>query len=166
MQSSLLSAGHQQLPMRPETPNQALQRTAPAVTARASAAALPPAMHGPRQPPPSLSLGSLGASPPVMKTLTSFLLVLAATFAIAADSPNAPAEIYIAVFKAFQQAELLEKSKSIPDAIKNYREAEKLVKLLRDNHPNWKPDMVDLRAARIAAALKRLTPVTEPKKPE
>ena len=42
------------------TPNHALQRTATAVTARASAAAFPPAMHGPRQPPPSLSLGSLG----------------------------------------------------------------------------------------------------------
>ena len=45
----------------PETPNHALQRTATAVTARASAAAFPPAVHGPRQPPPSLSLGSLGA---------------------------------------------------------------------------------------------------------
>ena len=43
------------------TPNHALQRTAPAVTARASAAAFPPTMHGPRQPPPSLSLGSLAA---------------------------------------------------------------------------------------------------------
>ena len=42
------------------TPNHALQRTATAVTARASAAAFPPTMHGPRQPPPSLSLGSLG----------------------------------------------------------------------------------------------------------
>ena len=43
-------------------PNHALQRTAPAVTARASAAAFPPTMHGPRQPPPSLSLGSLGVA--------------------------------------------------------------------------------------------------------
>ena len=42
------------------TPNHALQRTGVAVTARASAAAFPPAMHGPRQPRPSLSLGSLG----------------------------------------------------------------------------------------------------------
>ena len=42
------------------TPNHALQRTGVAVTARASAAALPPAMHGPRPPRPSLSLGSLG----------------------------------------------------------------------------------------------------------
>jgi len=46
------------------SPNHALQRTATAVTARASAAAFPPAMHGPRQPPPSLSLGSLGHSHP------------------------------------------------------------------------------------------------------
>ena len=44
------------------TPNHALQRTGVAVTARASAAAFPPAMHGPRQPPPSLSLGSLGVA--------------------------------------------------------------------------------------------------------
>jgi hypothetical protein len=41
------------------TPIYALPRTATAVTARASAAAFPPAMHEPRQPPPSLSLGSL-----------------------------------------------------------------------------------------------------------
>ena len=43
------------------TPNHALQPTGMAVTARASAAAFPPAMHGPRQPCPWLSLGSLGA---------------------------------------------------------------------------------------------------------
>ena len=47
-------------------PNHALQRTAPAVTARASTATFPPAMHGPRQPPPSLSLGSLGVTPPLV----------------------------------------------------------------------------------------------------
>ena len=46
--------------IRPETPNHALQRTAPAVTLAASAAAFPPAMQPARQPPPSLSLGSLG----------------------------------------------------------------------------------------------------------
>ena len=45
------------------TPNHALQRTGAAVTARASSSAFPPAMHGPRQPRPSLSLGSLGATP-------------------------------------------------------------------------------------------------------
>ena len=44
------------------TPNHALQRTGVAVTARASAATFPPAMHGPRQPRPSLSLGSLGVA--------------------------------------------------------------------------------------------------------
>ena len=47
------------------TPNHALQRTGVAVTARASAAAFPPARHGPRQPRPSLSLGSLGVIAPV-----------------------------------------------------------------------------------------------------
>ena len=44
------------------TPNHALQPTGMAVTARASAAAFPPAMHGPRQPCPWLSLGSLGVA--------------------------------------------------------------------------------------------------------
>ena len=44
------------------TPNHALQRTAPCVTAPASAAAFPPTVQVPRRPPPSLSLGSLGAS--------------------------------------------------------------------------------------------------------
>jgi hypothetical protein len=47
------------LTAQPESPNHALQRMATAVTARASAAAFPPTMHGPRQPPPSLSLRSL-----------------------------------------------------------------------------------------------------------
>ena len=55
-------------------PNHALQRTATAVTARASAAAFPPAMHGPRQPPPSLSLGSLGVATRTLKTLTFIIL--------------------------------------------------------------------------------------------
>ena len=41
-------------------PNHALQRTAPCVTAPASAAAFPPAMQVPRRTPRSLSLGSLG----------------------------------------------------------------------------------------------------------
>ena len=48
------------------TPNHALQRTGAAVTARASAAAFPPTMHGPRQPRPSLSLGSLAVATPTL----------------------------------------------------------------------------------------------------
>ena len=44
------------------TPNHALQRTAPAVTLAASAAAFPPTKQPARQPPPSLSLGSLGVA--------------------------------------------------------------------------------------------------------
>ena len=44
----------------PKSPNHALQRTAPCVTAPASAAALPPTMQVPRRTPRSLSLGSLG----------------------------------------------------------------------------------------------------------
>jgi len=42
------------------TPNHALQRTAPAITLAASAAALPPTVQPARQPPPPLSLRSLG----------------------------------------------------------------------------------------------------------
>ena len=42
------------------TPNHALQRTAPHVTAPASTAAFPPTMQVPRRAPRSLSLGSLG----------------------------------------------------------------------------------------------------------
>ena len=49
------------------TPNHALQRTGAAVTAPASAAAFPPARQGPRQPRPSLSLGSLGVSSRTVK---------------------------------------------------------------------------------------------------
>ncbi len=45
---------------RPEAPNHALQRTAPAVTLAASGLRLAPTMQPARQPPQSLSLGSLG----------------------------------------------------------------------------------------------------------
>jgi hypothetical protein len=45
------------------TPNHALQRTAPRVTAPASGLRLSPTAQGPRHAPPSLSLGSLGAFP-------------------------------------------------------------------------------------------------------
>ena len=44
------------------TPNQALQRTAPCVTAPASATTFPPTMQVPRRTPLSLSLGSLGVA--------------------------------------------------------------------------------------------------------
>ena len=51
------------------SPNHALQRTAPCVTAPASAAAFPPTMQVPRRTPPSLSLGSLGDSRTVSRIL-------------------------------------------------------------------------------------------------
>ena len=52
---------------RPETPNHALQRTAPGVTAHAPAACDPAAFpHGLRRPPQSLSLRSLGATPRIV----------------------------------------------------------------------------------------------------
>ena len=56
------------------TPNHALQRTAPHVTAPASAAAFPPTVQVPRHAPRSLSLGSLGHSPrlPLMKASASY----------------------------------------------------------------------------------------------
>jgi|GEM_PF-4378330 len=47
-------------PEAPETPNHALQRTTPCVTAPASAAAFPPTKQVPRRTPLSLSLRSLG----------------------------------------------------------------------------------------------------------
>ena len=49
--------------MQPTSPNHALQRTAPCVTAPASTTAFPPTMQVPRRTPLSLSLGSLGLHP-------------------------------------------------------------------------------------------------------
>ena len=46
----------------PKSPNHALQRTAPCVTAPASAATFPPTVQVPRRTPRSLSLGSLGVA--------------------------------------------------------------------------------------------------------
>ena len=48
--------------LQPKSPNHALQRTAPAVTLAASCLRLSPTAQPSRQPPPSLSLGSLGLS--------------------------------------------------------------------------------------------------------
>ena len=55
-----------------ERPNHALQRTAPCVTAPASAAAFPPTMQVPRRTPQSLSLGSLGVTPRLVLKHASF----------------------------------------------------------------------------------------------
>ena len=62
------------------TPNHALQRTAPAVTLAASAAAFPPTMQPARQPPPSLSLGSLGVA---TRSMSIRYIVFALTLALA-----------------------------------------------------------------------------------
>ena len=52
----------QAVAIQPRTPNHALQRTAPGVTAPASTAAFPPTMQVPRRAPRSLSLRSLGVA--------------------------------------------------------------------------------------------------------
>ena len=64
------------------TPNHALQRTGVAVTAPASAAAFPPAMQGPRQPRPSLSLGSLGDFTPSVCKMRFLILIAASILAV------------------------------------------------------------------------------------
>ena len=59
------------------TPNHALQRTAPCVTAPASAATFPPTMQVPRRAPQSLSLRSLGVAARTMRTNVISLLFFA-----------------------------------------------------------------------------------------
>src|SRR4051812_6184128 len=62
--------------MTHKRPNHALQPTAPAVTAcAADRRPLSAHRHRPRQPPPWLSLGSLGRYPRTMRTLFSVFLV-------------------------------------------------------------------------------------------
>ena len=55
-----------------QTPNHALQRTGAAVTAPASCLRLSPAAQGPRQPRPSLSLGSLGDFAHLIRAMSAF----------------------------------------------------------------------------------------------
>src|SRR2546423_686803 len=64
------------------TANHALQRTAPCVTAPASAAALPPAMQLPRRTPRSLSLGSLDVNRRAIVMLLLSLIVAARASAL------------------------------------------------------------------------------------
>src|SRR5439155_7265772 len=58
--------------MNSPSPNHALQRTAPCVTAPASTAAFPPTMQVPRRTPRSLSLGSLGVATRVVFSAAIF----------------------------------------------------------------------------------------------
>ena len=60
--SAVIGRRFAELSTEAEWPNHALQRTAPCVTAPASAAAFPPTVQVPRRTPLSLSLGSLGDS--------------------------------------------------------------------------------------------------------
>ena len=60
------AAARQRYRKSERTPNHALQRTAPHVTAPATAAAFPPTVQVPRRAPRSLSLGSLGFRSPVL----------------------------------------------------------------------------------------------------
>ena len=62
-----LILGVQWLEWTQQRPNQALQRTAPAVTLAASCLRLSPTTQPSRQPPPSLSLGSLGVLCPLFR---------------------------------------------------------------------------------------------------
>ena len=71
--------------MRPATPNHALQRTAPAVTL----AAPPPSPAQPsRQPPPSLSLGSLGVATRIVKHIVFVIATLALVTLTFAGPPS------------------------------------------------------------------------------
>ena len=75
---------------RPETPNHALQRTAPGVTACAPARRPAPAAfpHRLRRPPQSLSLGSLGDAGSLMKpTMISVVAALTVIFIPACNRP-------------------------------------------------------------------------------
>jgi hypothetical protein len=99
-----------------------------------------------------------------MKTIASIVFLLTATFALAALVADDPEEIFRNAYTASQKAGKLEQNNSPADAIKDYREAEKLLKFLREKHPDWKPKIVDYRAGRVAEALKRLAPRAEGKR--
>jgi len=101
-----------------------------------------------------------------MKLIVSLLFLLAVSLTFAADSVDDPAAVFLAAYTATQKAEKLEMSKSTADAIENYREAEKLLKLLREKHPTWNKPIVAYRAERVAKALKRLVPDSDVKKSE
>jgi hypothetical protein len=66
----------------PMSPNHALQRTAPCVTAPASTAAFPPTMQVPRRAPLSLSLGSLGVISHIRVKWTLIIANLVAAVAL------------------------------------------------------------------------------------
>ena len=116
--------------MNPQAPNHALQRTAPCVTAPASAAAFPPTMQVPRRTPRSLSLRSLGVATRFMKTrhfrffpLVIALLLSAGSFASAQAITKRPAtvvgihhEVRNAVPQHYIEFQFPSKSRARPDS--------------------------------------------------
>src|SRR5688500_5263488 len=101
-----------------------------------------------------------------MKSVVSFFFLLVGSIAFAADLPDDPAAIFATAYLASQKAEKFEMSNSTADAIQSYREADKLLKVIREKHPQWKEAIVEYRAQRVAKALKRLVAVSEAKKSE
>jgi hypothetical protein len=99
-----------------------------------------------------------------MKPIATFFFLLTTTFAFAALVADDPEEIFTKAYTVSQKAGKLEQNNATEDAIKDYREAEKLLKFLREKHPDWKPKIVDYRAGRVAEALKRLAPRAEGKR--
>ena len=59
---------------------------------------------------------------------------------------------------ASRKAEGFEMSHSRAEAIERYREADKLLKLLREEHGDWNRSIVEYRARSVADALNRLGP--------
>lgn len=99
-----------------------------------------------------------------MKTIALIAFLLTARFAFAALVVDDPEDVFRNAYTAFQKAEKLERNNAMGDAIKDYREAGKLLKFLREKHPDWKPKIVDYRASKIAEALERLAPRAQGKR--
>jgi hypothetical protein len=99
-----------------------------------------------------------------MKRVVLILLFLVPSLAFAAiiaETPNDPEAMFLSIYRTYLKAEKFEMSGSTTAAVYNYREADRLLTLLREKHSDRKRLIVEHRAQLVSRAIKRLAPNSE-----
>ncbi len=80
--------------------------------------------------------------------------------------PNDPGDMFVSAYTKIKSAEKLAAKGSMPEAIRAYKEAEDILKTIREQYPRWQEQIVEHRKRSVADALEKLAPQSEaPRKP-
>lgn len=71
---------------------------------------------------------------------------------------EAPSDIFLRAFSAFQKGEKLVAQNSVAEATQAFKQAATALNELETRHPDWNPAIVKFRKGRIAAALEKIQP--------